>query len=274
MAEIQTSSWSETAASNNSATPDGWPENQSYASVNDCAREMMAAIKREWNRSHPSVVAGGTADALTLTYTTAPPAYVAGMLFTFYAGAAVNTVTTPTLNVNTLGAKTIKRSDGNALAAGEIVAGAVVQCIYNGTDMLMLPPHTVPKTGGTFTGKISAPNGTSGTEVVNYSQFAATLAATGSRVYPDGSIEKWGTATLPASGGSTSSVAVSFAAAFPTAIFVVKVTPVRTVSAGGGNAICNAESATTAGFTVYADTNVAAVHFDRTVNVYWEAKGN
>lgn len=39
------STWSNTAASNNSAPPDGWPEGMSPAGVNDCGREMMKAIK-------------------------------------------------------------------------------------------------------------------------------------------------------------------------------------------------------------------------------------
>lgn len=45
MANIST--WSTSAASNNAATPDGWPEGQSPSSVNNCGREMMAAI-RTW----------------------------------------------------------------------------------------------------------------------------------------------------------------------------------------------------------------------------------
>lgn len=37
--------WSTTAANNNAAPPDGWPEGQAPSTVNDCARENMAAIK-------------------------------------------------------------------------------------------------------------------------------------------------------------------------------------------------------------------------------------
>lgn len=37
--------WSTTAASNSATPPDGWPEGQAPSTVNDCAREMMAAIK-------------------------------------------------------------------------------------------------------------------------------------------------------------------------------------------------------------------------------------
>lgn len=41
--------WSTTAASNASAPPDGWPEGQAPSTVNDCAREMMAAIRTGLN---------------------------------------------------------------------------------------------------------------------------------------------------------------------------------------------------------------------------------
>ena len=33
--------WSTTAANNNSAPPDGFPENMNYSEVNDAARELM-----------------------------------------------------------------------------------------------------------------------------------------------------------------------------------------------------------------------------------------
>ena len=37
--------WSQTAGSNNATPPDGWPEGQAPSTINDCAREMMAAIR-------------------------------------------------------------------------------------------------------------------------------------------------------------------------------------------------------------------------------------
>lgn len=40
------STWSSTAANNNQATPDGYPEGQAASTLNDCARETMAAIRR------------------------------------------------------------------------------------------------------------------------------------------------------------------------------------------------------------------------------------
>lgn len=41
--------WSTTAGNNNATPPNGWPEGQAPSTVNDCAREMMAAIKTAFN---------------------------------------------------------------------------------------------------------------------------------------------------------------------------------------------------------------------------------
>lgn len=49
MAKVST--WSTTAASNNSTPPDGWPEGQAPSTVNDCAREMMAQIRTQFEDS-------------------------------------------------------------------------------------------------------------------------------------------------------------------------------------------------------------------------------
>ena len=141
MADLQTSTWSETAASNNASAPDGWPEGQTVASLNNCAREMMGSLKREWNRSHNTVTSGGTSTALTLTYTTAPPAYVRGMQFAFRVGTTTGAAAT--LNVNSLGAKALRRSTGAgtaALESGALVANslALVQYDDNADAMVLL----------------------------------------------------------------------------------------------------------------------------------------
>jgi|GEM_PF-6267589 len=43
--------WSQTAAGNNAAPPDGWPEGMAPSNVNNCARENMAAIARWYNNA-------------------------------------------------------------------------------------------------------------------------------------------------------------------------------------------------------------------------------
>lgn len=49
MAKVGT--WSTTAGNNNATPPDGWPEGQAPSTVNDCAREMMAALRTHLNDS-------------------------------------------------------------------------------------------------------------------------------------------------------------------------------------------------------------------------------
>ncbi len=141
MSDIDSANFSETAVANSAASPNGAPEGMAPGGVNDTIREVMAAIKREWNRSHPSVTSGGSANAQTLTYATAPAAYVAGQLFSFIAGIA-NTGAA-TLNVNGLGARTVLLG-GGALTGGELQAGQVVTLAYDGTQFQILsaaPPQ-------------------------------------------------------------------------------------------------------------------------------------
>lgn len=79
----------------------------------------------------PWAVAGGSANALTLTLAPAVPALYDGLCVSFRAAYA-NTTTTPTLNVNGRGAQTITKKGGRALAAGDIPR-ALYECIcvYN-----------------------------------------------------------------------------------------------------------------------------------------------
>lgn len=62
------STWSVVAASNDMAVPNGWPEGQPPSSVNDCARENMAAIRTWYN------------DPIWIDYGTAV-SYVSGTVF-------------------------------------------------------------------------------------------------------------------------------------------------------------------------------------------------
>lgn len=67
-----------------------------------------------------------------------------------------NTVTNPTLNQDSKGAKTIVRADGSALAVGEITAGMVATLIYGSSaDKLFLQGSTTAvrvQSDNTFTG--------------------------------------------------------------------------------------------------------------------------
>jgi hypothetical protein len=140
MSDIENANFSETAGSNNAASPNGAPEGMAPSGVNDTIREIMAAIKRDWNRSHPTVTSGGAANAQTLTYGTAPAGYFQGQRFCFIAG--FTNTGAATLNVNGIGAKAIQLAAA-ALTGGEIVAGQMVTVAYDGTQFQIaaLPGH-------------------------------------------------------------------------------------------------------------------------------------
>lgn len=84
--------WSTTAASNNSAPPNGWPEGQAPSTVNDCARQMMASV-RTWYEN---------AQWINLGYT---HTYVASTQFKI-SGIDVTSVYTVSRRVKAVGSST------------------------------------------------------------------------------------------------------------------------------------------------------------------------
>lgn len=78
--------------------------------------------------------AGGTADALTLTVT-GITALEANRKYRFLV-ASDNTTTTPTININGYGAKTVVDANGGALVAGDLKAGYAREVVYvSGSDV-------------------------------------------------------------------------------------------------------------------------------------------
>lgn len=90
---------------------------------------------------------GGTANAQTLTLAPAVTSLTVGLAVRWLPAAA-NTTTTPTLNVNGLGAKTITKLGTNALAANDLTTAAVAVAIYDGTEFQLQDPQTTSGGGG------------------------------------------------------------------------------------------------------------------------------
>ena len=85
-----------------------------------------------------NVAAVAGTDAYTATLVPAISAYDGGVfLFTF---TNANTITNPTLALNGLAVKTIKRTNGDALVAGDIAAGGVHLFIYSGGYFYIVNP--------------------------------------------------------------------------------------------------------------------------------------
>lgn len=87
----------------------------------------------------------GSSTAYVITLSPVPTSYTTGMVI--YAKiVSANTTTTPTLNVNGLGAKTIVKFASTALAVGDIAANTFNAFIYDGTNLVLQSPVAVQST--------------------------------------------------------------------------------------------------------------------------------
>jgi hypothetical protein len=136
MPEIGNSAvWSQTDASNNTGTQPSWSGSASPDTIDNAGRAMMGAITREWNWRSFTVSTTGSPNAYVVTYSVAPDALYNGQRFGFITNFA-NTGSA-TLNINSLGAKTIKKvvaGTKTALSSGDMASGAFVEVAYNQAD--------------------------------------------------------------------------------------------------------------------------------------------
>jgi hypothetical protein len=85
---------------------------------------------------HPAyAVASGSANAYTVTLNPAPTSYVEGMAIAVKIN--VDNTGASTIDVNGLGAKAIKKSNGNDVSAGNLKAGSIYTMRYNGTNFIL-----------------------------------------------------------------------------------------------------------------------------------------
>jgi len=115
--------WFETDASNNKASPNGWPEGMMPSGVNDTARGDKGALKRFWDRINGVTViipSGGV-----WTYTTSnpsyPTAYIDGEFFCFRPDGV--SAAGDRFQVNALGSKPIWKHGPTGF--GPIIAGDI-----------------------------------------------------------------------------------------------------------------------------------------------------
>lgn len=146
MPDIGSASFSETDASNNSASPNGAPEGMPASGVNDTIRAVMGAMKRWYSQIIPATT-GGTSTAYTVTYTVAPSALTDGMSHLVYFNATSGAA--PTLNFNSLGAKAIHvqavAGTWAAPATGALLSGSLHRVTYHlSTDAYRVSSSAFP----------------------------------------------------------------------------------------------------------------------------------
>ena len=131
-----TSVLSPTDASNASGTMPSWNGSASPNTIDDAGRALQGAVAREWEcRSFPAST--GTAPSFVVAYTVAPAAIRSGQTYTFTAHAAA--AGTDTVNINALGAKTIKKVVAGTktnLVANDFYANDKIATEYDGTDLV------------------------------------------------------------------------------------------------------------------------------------------
>jgi hypothetical protein len=126
-------SYSGTAASNTTVDGIGAAGSDSPDNIDNLVRALAASDANLVRDLGGANTVAGSADAITVALADAStPTYFDGMTFSFRA-ASDTTVTGPTLNVDSLGAKTIKKTIAgveSALVAGDIQAGGTYQVVY------------------------------------------------------------------------------------------------------------------------------------------------
>lgn len=83
-------------------------------------------------------VDGGAANVYTLTPATPLPSYGPRMIIVF--SPAVANTGAVTINVSSLGAKSVKSVSGAALVSGDLVVNVIYVAVYNGTDFQLTAP--------------------------------------------------------------------------------------------------------------------------------------
>lgn len=187
------SGWSQTAGSNTSVGGVSIAEGMSPGGVNNAIRGLMAEVAIWRDLVGGKVVSGGTADVQTVTTGMSMAAYAQGILMAFEAGAGLTNTGAMTINVDAIGAKSVKLTTGANPAAGAVTAGGIYLIAYEATSdtLLLLNPSVVTPASHVH----AASDITSGTLVHERGGLEADVSAYAGFV--------------KITGGSTSAVAVS-----------------------------------------------------------------
>lgn len=113
-----------------------FPELQAPSTVNNGARALEGLISRWHNTINGSVATGGVADTYTWACPQTLSAYYDGLIICVDIHATSTGAST--INVDSLGAKDIKKHNDQAVAAGDLEAGGKYLMVYDGTNFQLI----------------------------------------------------------------------------------------------------------------------------------------
>lgn len=153
--------WSTTPANNDDADSGSginWAEDQAPSTVNDSARSLMAEIAKWVKDTNGALVTTGSSSAYAVTTNQTILAHTAPVMLAIEANHTSTGAST--IAIDSLATKPLKRSNGAAIQAGDIVSGSIYLIAYEpGADVYLClnvagnyDPTNVAITGGSITG--------------------------------------------------------------------------------------------------------------------------
>jgi hypothetical protein len=206
-------------------------------------------------------------------------AYAFGNLLEFFC--PTNLTGPITIQLGSLGAKLLYDPPGSVTTAS-LVANQLCIVAYSSPLAGWVLVNAPPSSGSGYMLKSNnlsdvASTASALTNIGAASVAAFTtgqvLAAPGNQPLSGGLILKWGTATLPASGATTSPITVTFPTAFPSSCYVGLSNAVRAVSVSGGLPSTCVTALSASAMTITGDS-LGFANFSQTVGVYWFAIGS
>lgn len=217
-------------------------------------------------------------DTITGSLIPAPSAYATGNLFSFVA-SGTNTGAA-TINLNSLGAKSITKQGSTALAAGDIVSGQVYLIEYDGTRFQLLNPSGLGVSSISFGSTGLTPSTATGGAVTVAGTLAIANGGTNSSATPTAGGVGYGTGTALAYSavGTAGQALISNGSSAPTwgtyGSFGADMTAVDyllTLSSAVGSS-ARMQSVSLDGISelmiIYGDTSAHAVVFNTSTNTF------
>lgn len=155
MADFSANTWKEQDSANTAPSPNGFPTGAAPSTLHPSLRNLVGASVRAWRRINGWYTTTGTATALVVTPEQAISAYEKGRWAIFPNATNTGAMT---INISSLGAKSILRIDGTALVAGDVANGQLLELYYDGSAFRILNGA-----GAKFTGNVTASSFTGGT---------------------------------------------------------------------------------------------------------------